>query len=154
MTVSALRWFKAALFLQILLLAYWLVIELVSVFPWNDIASLPPGYDLRWSVAINALQMLIYMGLFALGVQTIAMLSVLGYAGYLAWQLWLWWKPYVLGASSDWQSLYAASFARTLKVLPADGTHLPPDAQHLVLHVLILLTLIATVMAVARMQHL
>ena len=31
MTVSALRWFKAALVLQILLLAYWLAVELVSL---------------------------------------------------------------------------------------------------------------------------
>ena len=149
MTVSALRWFKAALVLQILLLAYWLTMEVVDIFPWNDLASRPAGYDLRWSIAINALPMLAYMALFALGIRPLAMLSVVGYAGYLAWQLWAWWKPYVLGAGSDWQALYAASFSRTLKVLPADGTHLPPDAQHLVLQVLTLLTLIATVMAVA-----
>ena len=98
--------------------------------------------------------MLGYMLLFAFGIQTLAMLSVLGYAGYLAWQLWLWWKPYALGASSDWQALYAASFSHTLKLLPTDTVHLAPDAQHIVLHALILVTLIATVMAVARMQHL
>src|SRR4029079_10798005 len=154
MTVSALRWFKAALVLQMLLLAYWLAMELIDIFPWNDLATRPAGYDLRWSVSINALQMLAYMILFALGIQTLAMLSVLGYAGYLAWQLWIWWKPYVLGASSDWQTLYAASFSRTLKLLPAEGVHIAPDAQHMALQVLTLLTLIATVMAVARMQHL
>ena len=37
MTVSALRRFKAALVLQILLLAYWLTMEVVDLHPWNDI---------------------------------------------------------------------------------------------------------------------
>lgn len=154
MTVSALRWFKAALFLQILLLAYWLTIEVVAIFPWNDLGSRPAGYDLRRSIAFNALQLSAYMALFAFGLRPLAMLSVAGYAGYLAWQLWAWWKPYILGAGSDWQALYAESFSRTLKVLPAFGARLPPDAQHLVLQALTLLTLIATIMAVARMRHL
>lgn len=154
MTVSALRWFKAALVLQILLLAYWLTIEVVDLYPWNDLASRPASYDLGWSVAVNALQLLAYMALFALGIRPLAMLSVVGYGAYLAWQLWIWWKPYILGASGDWQALYLESFSRTLKVLPVYGTRLPPDAQHLALQVLTLLTLIATAMAVSRMRHL
>ena len=154
MAVSALRWFKAALVLQILLLAFWLTIEVVDLFPWNDLASRPAGYDFRWSVAVNALQLLGYTALFALGIRPLAMLSVVGYGAYLAWQLWVWWKPYILGASSEWQAFYAESFARTLKVLPVYGTRFPPDAQHLALQVLILLTLIATGKAVSRMEHL
>ncbi len=154
MTVSALRWFKAALVLQILLLAYWLATEVVHLFPWNDIASRPGDYDLGWSVAVNALQMLAYMALFVFGSRPLAMVSAAGYGIYLALQLWIWWEPYIIGASSDWQARYAESFSRTLKLLPADGTHLAPDAQHLVLQVLTLVTLIATARAVSRMQHL
>jgi hypothetical protein len=153
MAMSALRWFKAALVLQMLLLAYWLTIEVVGIFPWNDLASRPADYDLRWAVATNALQMLAYMAIFALGVRPLAMLSVLGYGVYFAWQAWIWWKPYVLGADSAWQT-YAGSFARTLKFLPASGTHIPPDAQHIVLQALALITLIATGMAVSRMRYL
>lgn len=153
MAMSALRWFKAALLLQILLLAYWLTIEVVSIFPWNDLASRPAEYSIRWAVVKNALQLLAYMGLFAFGVRPIAMLSVLGYGLYFGWQTWIWWKPYVLGADSAWQT-YAQSFAHTLKLLPASGTHIPPDAQHIVLQVLALITLIATAMAVSRMRYL
>jgi hypothetical protein len=154
MTVSALRWFKAALFLQTLLVAYWLTIEVVDLFPWNDLASRPPGYDLRWNVAINALQLLAYAAIFSLGIRPLAVLSALGYGGYLAWQLWTWWKPFALGASVEWRALYEQSFSRTLKVLPQIGDRLAPDAQHLTLQILTLLTLIATIMAVVRMRHL
>ena len=154
MAVSALRWFKAALFLQVLLLGYWLAIEILDLFPWNDLASRPADYDLRASIVLNALQMLVYMGLFALGVRWLATLSVVGYAAYLGVQLWTWWMPYSVGASADWRASYAASFARTLKVLPADRLHPAPDAQHLMLQLLTLATLIATGMAVARMRYL
>jgi hypothetical protein len=154
MTLSALRWFKAALVLQILLLAYWLTIEVVAIFPWNDLAARPAGFDLGRDIALNALQLLAYMALFAFGIQSLAVLSVLGYAAYLGWQLWIWWKPYFLGASSDWQALYATSYSHTLRALPDYGARLQPDAQHLALQALTLLTLIATIVAVARMRHL
>jgi hypothetical protein len=94
------------------------------------------------------------MALFAFGLRPLAMLSVLGYTGYLAWQLWIWWKPYALGAGSDWQSIYSTVYLRTFKVLPADATHLAPDAQHLALQLLTLVTLIATAVALSRMRHL
>ena len=154
MTVAALRWFKAALVLQAILVGYWLAMEAVSIFPWNDLASLPAGYDLRWEVTLNALPLLAFMLLFALGVPPIAMLSVLGYAAYLAWQLWIWWKPFALGADAAWQAKYAASFSHTLKAIPSFGMHLAPDAQHLTLQALTLVTLIATAIAAAHMRHL
>ena len=154
MTVSALRWFKAALVLQVLLLAYWLAMQVVDLFPWNDLASQPPGHDLRSAIALNALPLLAFMAIFAFGIRALAMVSVLGYAGYLGWQLWTWWKPFALGASAEWRAAYAKGFSRTLKVLPAFGERLAPDAQTLTLQALALATLVATAMAVARMRHL
>jgi hypothetical protein len=154
MTVSALRWFKIALVIQIALVAYWLAIEVVNLFPWNDIASRPETYDLRRAIAINALQLLAYMAIFAFGVRVLAFVSVAGYAGYLAFQTWSWWKPYFLGADPAWVKFYTENFSRTLKVLPVHGANLPPDAQHLALQALTLLALFVTAMAAARMQHL
>ncbi len=154
MTVAALRWFKAALVLQLLLLGYWLTVAVVDIFPWNDLAARPADYDLRLIIAVNALQLVAYSALFAVGSRSLATLSLLGFTGYFVWQLWAWWKPFALGADAAWQAAYAASYARTLKVIPAFGAHLPPDAQHLALHVLLLFTVVATAMAVARMEHL
>ncbi len=154
MTLSALRWFKAALVMQLLLVAYWLTIQVGDLSPWNDIAAGPAADALRLRIAITALPLIVLVAIFAFGLQTLGLLSVAGYAIYLALQLWAWWKPYVWGASADQQAAYAAGFAKTLKVLPAYGTHLPPDAQHIVLHALALVTLLVTAMAVARMRHL
>lgn len=154
MAVIALRWFKAALVVQILLVAYWLTMEVVSLYPWNDIASRGSDYDLRASIAVNALQLLAYTAIFAFGVRPLGILSAVGYGVYLAIQLWLRWKPYLWGADPEWQSRYAQLFSKTIKVLPAYGTHLPPDAQHLTLQGLTLVTLIVTAMAASRMRYL
>ncbi len=154
MAVSALRWFKAAIALQILLLAYSLAMQVLDLFPWNDLASRPETYDLRRAVAINALSQLVFMGLFALGIRLLAGISVVGYAGYLALQLWKWWPPYLFGADAAWQERYVGSFARTLKLLPSYGSHLAPDAQHLALHLIMLVTLITTATAAGKMRHL
>ena len=154
MTVSALRWFKIALVLQIALVAYWLTIAVVDLFPWNDLSAGPAGAELGVGIAKNVLPLLACMAIFVLGVPVLGVLSAVGYAGYLLWQIWVWWKPYFLGADPAWQAFYAEHFSRTLKVLPAHGANLAPDAQHLVLQGLTLLTLFVTAMAVARMQHL
>jgi hypothetical protein len=154
MTLSALRWFKAALVLQVLLVGYWLMIQTVDLFPWNDVVSGPASDDLRLSIAIKMLPLLALMAVFALGVPVLGVVSVAGFALYLAVQLWFWWKPYAWGANGEEQAAYAEGFSRTMKVLPTYGTHLPPDTQHIVLHVLILLTLIVSAIAAARMRHL
>jgi hypothetical protein len=154
MTLSALRWFKAALVMQLLLVAYWLTIQVVDLSPWNDVAAGRTDDALRFMIAMTALPLIALAAIFALGLQTLGLLSVAGYVILLAVQLWAWWKPYAWGANSEEQAAYAASLAKTLKVLPAYGTHLPPDAQHIVLHVLIAVTLFVTAMAVARMRHL
>jgi hypothetical protein len=154
MAVSALRWFKAALLLQVLLLAYWLTMEVIDLFPWNDLASFPGDYDLRRRIAVNALQQLAYIGLFALGLRLFALLAVLGYAFYFAMQLKTWWVPYAFGADAAWRARYAQVYGKTLKLLPSEGVHLAPDVQHLAMHVLTLAVLIASAMALARMRHL
>jgi hypothetical protein len=154
MALSALRWFKAALLMQLLLVAYWLTIAVVDLSPWNDIAAGPAADALRARIALMILPLLALTAIFALGLQTLGLVAVAGYTICLAVQLWAWWKPYAWGANADQQAAYAAGYARTLKVLPAYGTHLPPDAQHIVLHVLIAVTLFVTAMAVARMRHL
>ena len=140
--------------LQVLLLAYGLGTEVLDLFPWNDLASRSGQYDLKRAIAMNALPQLGFMGAFALGLRPLAALSTIGYGGYLALMLWRWWPAYLFGADPTWQAIYAESFSRTLKLLPAQGTHLPPDAEHLTMHLLTLATLVATAGATAKMRYL
>lgn len=154
MTVSALRWFKAALLLQIALVGYWLAMQTVDLSPWNDLSAAEAGDALRAVFVWNGLPLLACMALFALGVELLGWLAVAGYAVWLAREAWVWWWPYAIGADDDWKAHYAASFSRTMKVLPADATHLAPDAQHLALQGLAILAIAAAAMAAARMRHL
>jgi hypothetical protein len=154
MAVLALRWFKAALVLQVLLLAYWLAMEVIDLSPWNDLASKPEGYELDRSIAMNGLQQLAYIGIFALGVRPLAILVAVAYGAFLTMQLWTWWPTYLFGADAAWRETYEVAFSRTLKLLPSYGTHFAPDAQHLMLQLLTLAVVIATAIAAAKMRHL
>jgi hypothetical protein len=154
MATSALRWFQAAIVLQVLLLAYWLTIEVVGLFPWNDLTVRPDDYDLPRSVALNTLPQLACMALFALGIRLTASVATLGYAIYLGVQLWVWWEPFLLKADANWYGQYVDLYSRTIKVLPSEGLRLAPDAQHLTLQALTLVTLLVMAMAVARMRYL
>jgi hypothetical protein len=154
MAVSALRWFKAALFLQVLLLGYLLATEALDLFPWNDVAARLPGYDLGKAIAVGTMPSLASLGIFALGFRPLAILSVIAYGALLAWELWTWWPRYLFGADAAWQSAYEASFSRTLKLLPASDTNLPPDAQHLVLQLLLIAVIAVATIAASKMPHL
>lgn len=154
MAVIALRWFKAALVLQILLVAYWLTTEVGNLFPWNDLASRAPDYNLHASIALNALPLIALTGLFALGLRPLAMVSVAGYVLYFIGQVWYWWKPAVLGSENGPPAYNAAAYGRTLKIIPPFSADLPPDANHLTLQVLTLATVVVAAMAVSRMRYL
>ncbi len=140
--------------LQLLLIGYRLAIEVVSLPPWNDLAARPDSFDLGFNVAIGALPLVGFAFLFASGVQSLATLAALGFGGYLAWQLWVWWKPFAIGADAGWRAYNAANFSDTLHVIPSFGSHLPPDAQHITLHLLALITVLTTATAVSHMRHL
>lgn len=154
MAISALRWFKAALVLQVLLLAYVVAMETLDLFPWNDLAARPPDYELGKVVALSTLPLLACLGLFAVGLRVLALVSVVGYAAWLGWELWRWWPKYIFGADPAWENTYGTDFARTLKLLPTSGTHLPPDAQHLALQLLLIAVVATAAIAAARMRYL
>jgi hypothetical protein len=154
MATAALRWFQAAILLQIVLLAYGLAIDTVDLSPWNDLAARPGDYDLAQRVALYALPQLGLMFLFALGVRIGAMAAALGYGSYLAVQLWTWWKPVVWLSDTDWPARYAELYADTVKLVPPDLLALAPDAQHIALQALTLATLLVTLMAISRMRYL
>jgi hypothetical protein len=80
-------------------------------------------------------------------------LAVLLYGYWLWLQIESWWLPYLQGASPDWQRIYQANFGATVKFLPTVGSHLAPDACHVVLQLLILCALVTTAVAVFQLRR-
>jgi len=145
-------WFRTAQLLQLVLLAYWVATEVLDLFPLNDLAARPADYDLRASVAVNVLQQLAYLTLFALGWWVTAAVATVGYGVYLALQLWTWWVPYLFGTAVD-QARRFEQFGRTTSVLPVLDGRMPPDLQHVLLETLTALTVLCSGLAAHRLRR-
>jgi hypothetical protein len=72
------------------------------------------------------------------------LIAVLVYLTWMALQITTFWVPYVVGASPRWQRIHAANFSETVQWLPRWDTHLPPDASHFVLQLILLVALVVT----------
>lgn len=139
---------SAAFVLQLLLLIYLQVIEWIDLFPWNDIRR-GNGQEVLdialGSVMIAALAATYWR--WRPGVW----LAALVYAVWLGLQITTFWIPYASGASKRWAKIHEANFADTIQWLPSHGNHLPPDASHFVLQLLLLVTLVVTGMTAYRL---
>ena len=129
---------------QIFLLTYLQVIEWVEMFPWNDIRRGNGQETLDIAIGIAMTGFIVATSLrWRPGIWV----SLLFYAAWLVLQIQTFWLPYIFGASERWAKIHAANFAKTIQWLPREGNHLPPDASHFVLQIL----LVATLVAVARL---
>jgi hypothetical protein len=63
--------------------------------------------------------------------------AIVATAVWLLVQLISWWPPYIFGASDSWARVYQRAFAESTRVLPKWDNHLPPDALHVALQVLL-----------------
>lgn len=113
---------------------YLQLVEWVDLYPWNDVrgGNGQEGLDL----ALGAITLALAAWL-CVSRRAAPVVAALGLLVWAALQVTSWWSPYVWGASEGWKRTYDHWFAGTVQVLPNDGVHLPPDANHLVLQVLI-----------------
>lgn len=141
------RLLNAAVAIQLILLLYLEVVEWVNLYPWNDNRSgnSQPILDF-------ALGFIVLVGAFATyrrrkpGIVAIIVLYVL----WLGLQVISFWIPYVAGASESWRKVYEANFAQTVQWLPRMGNHFPPDANHVVLQLLLVAAIAFNVAALLR----
>ena len=141
-------WTRASLLIQGTLFAYYQIIEWVNLFPWNDIRRGNGQATLDLIVAA-------VLGIFIVAAwRRLRWVMAVGVGLYGLWA-WLqidsWWVPYFRGASPAWKRTYDRFFGETIKFLPSDSIHLPPDACHILLQVLILAALITSVLAVFQL---
>ncbi len=140
-------WTKLAVVSQIALVLYLELIEWVNLFPWNDVrrGNGQAGLD----VAIGVLMAGAILATARRLRWAMATASAL-YGGWLWLQIETWWIGYIRGASPAWKRTYARFFSQTVQALPIVGDHLPPDASHLVLQLLIATAMVATATATFR----
>jgi hypothetical protein len=136
---------RAAVAAQVILLAYLQIIEWVNLYPWNDIRRGNGQETLDIVIGIVMLAAIIATwrrwrpGMF---------IALAAYVGWLVLQITTFWIPYARGASPRWARIHAANFAQTVQWLPNKGNHLPPDASHFVLQLLLVAAIVYTALAI------
>lgn len=123
---------------------YLQVVEWIDLFPWNDVRTGNGQETLDLMLAPLTVVLVAWMWTSRRWAQLVATLALGAWAGL---QVMTWWSPYVWGASPGWKRVWTRWFADTVQVLPNDGVHLPPDANHLVLQLLILVALVLSAAA-------
>jgi hypothetical protein len=137
----------SALVAQAILAVYLQAVEWIDLAPWNDVRL---GKEQRTiDIGIALAQAGLIAGT-ALRAHWVLLLAAAAYAGWLAAQVDGWWRPYLFGASERGVAFYDAHFGSTWKFLPRRAhDRPPPDANHVVLQVLIAAALITCCVAFA-----
>jgi hypothetical protein len=125
----------------------WLALtDWVPMFPLNDL--MPGNLRPRLLAAVINYPVPLFI---AIGIAlhqpwslwTALGLCLLTLAGHIA----NWWLPYFGFDSAAQRQVYARDYARTLKILPAQGRTIVPDVQHMIVGVLTLAMLATTLAA-------
>ncbi|MEX2130766.1 MAG: hypothetical protein WD772_04720 [Pseudohongiellaceae bacterium] len=124
---------------------YLQLVEWVDLYPWNDVRSGNGQETLDLILAGATLVLVMFLWF---GGRSASILASVGLTAWFWLQFSTWWIPYVAGTSPGWKRVYQQWFAETVQILPRTEANLPPDANHIVLHVLIVLALIASLRAV------
>ena len=140
---------KAAFASQLILLIYLQVIEWVDLFPWNDVrrGNSQEVLDVALGAAMIAALAATHWR-WRHGVW----LATLVYSIWLGLQITTFWMPYAFAASERWSRIHEANFAQTTQWLPTYANHLPPDACHFVLQLLLVITLGVTATLAWRLR--
>ena len=154
------NWLRASLVSQGVLAGYFQVIQWLPLGRWNY----QPGFTPLGVEAIqgratvrDALLMAAFMVPFiafwfaySRGWRWLMWVCTFGYAIWLTLQIKTWWVAYVFGASESWMQVYQRVFSHSTQLLPSFGRHLPPDALHLVLELLLMAVVIPALVGLMK----
>ena len=135
--------------LQILLLAYHQLTTLVDFYPFNNVRQYSLRERLRECLIHGLLMTLSPLG-FVLDIGWLKIVGAVYYGVLLIGGFLSWWRPYIGGATPDWQATYDRIFRQTLIVLPPIRNHPVPNLEHVILHSLTLLTAVLTWLTMSR----
>jgi len=116
------------------LAAYLLITDWVDLAPWNKVDDLPVRQKLLISVANYTPLLFIAVAVPQGGL--LAVLALLVGVVDLAMHIAYWWLPYLRGTSAEQVAERERLFGGTTTFLPTIGNHPIPNAQHVVVGIL------------------
>ena len=135
----------AAVF-ALVLAGYLAVTDWVDLAPWNNVDDLPIRTKAIISVVNYAPLLFIAVAVQQGGAILVAALIV--GAIDLAMHVAYWWLPYLRGVNAEQAAERTKMFGGTTTFLPAIGNHPIPNAQHVVVGILMLTMVICTAASV------
>lgn len=129
---------------QVLTAGYLQLVEWVDLFPWNNLSK--GNQQEKLDLVILTCQ----AGVAIWFVRERLWRMALGWTAYAVWlylQFASWWSPYLFGGRTVGPTWY---FTHTYKFLPQIGQRPTPDANHIVLQLLLIAVLLTGAIAIAR----
>jgi hypothetical protein len=133
--------------LAVALAAYLLVTDWIDLAPWNNVEDVPVRQKLLISLANYAPLFLIAFAIAQPSRILVGLALVVGLVD-LAMHVAYWWLPYLRGATDEHNQEHARMFGGTTTFLPAIGANPIPNAQHVVVGIL-MAAMVATSVAAA-----
>ena len=134
--------------IALVLALYLLITDWVDLAPWNNVGDLPRRQKLLLS--LTNYTPLVLLAFFVLQQDPILVsLAVVIASVDLLLHLMYWWLPYLRGASAAQTAEHANLFGGTTTFLPRIGDHPIPNAQHVVVGILMVLMWAASLAAAA-----
>lgn len=137
--------FYFSICLQVILLFYFEMITLVNLYPWNDLSNYTKKE--KWMEAlINGFVIFMSLCLYLTHIKILMFIAVVCYFVFFIMQLLVWWLPYLTGIHLKQfpKNLYDLHFRKTFKILPPIKDNIIPDAQHNVLQLITMATLLVS----------
>jgi len=135
---------KLAVACQLAATGYLQLVEWVELFPWNDLSR--GNMQERLDVVLLAGQLLVAFWYLRAWLWPMVV-GWLAYAAWLGLQIDSWWRPYLFAGRTVGPNWY---FAHTLKFLPQIDERPTPDANHIVLQLLLVAVLVTGALAIRR----
>ena len=157
------RFFKYCFIVQVLLAVYFQLLNWFPLGSLNAQANFTPAFDslrsgkLSWSDGVFLFAFIVPVIVYYIGmIKKQLWLMILSIVFYMTWfilQITTWWKAYIFGADDRWYNTYQRVFSATHKILPSRGRHLPPDTEHLLIQIFLVLIFILFIKAMVQRKN-
>ena len=142
-------WSMIAALSALVLALYLVVTDWVNLAPWNNVEDLPVGQKLLISLANYTPLLFIAFACVQQNAVLVSIAMIIGTVDLLM-HIAYWWLPYFRGASDKQREEHARLFAGTTTFLPPIGNHPIPNAQHVVVGIVMSLMVAATLITTIR----